>query len=265
VNSPSVGPCEHHSDELARIESAYQKRDRGNAPSPYTFSSPGYAFFIQQLEWSLLEALRHSSVALEGARILDVGCGSGYFLHRLLEFGAATGAGVDLSPERIDTARKRYSTAHFQCANAAQLPCADAQFDIVTQFTCLSSVLDPGLRAAIAEEIWRVLRPGGVVVSFDLRPESPALRAKRRVADRRGARRERITAPETRTVAISAEELRRLFPMGSLRYESAALDFDLCAVAARSLAAAFALSHIPWLRAHAIAVLGKPDQALAGE
>ena len=56
------------------------------------------------------------------------------------------------------------------CANAAELPFPDGEFDLVTHFTCLSSVLDPGLRAAIAAEMWRVVRPGGVVLSFDMRP-----------------------------------------------------------------------------------------------
>jgi SAM-dependent methyltransferase len=240
------------------MERAYQERDRGTAPSPYTFASAGYAFHMQRLEWSLLEVMHHSPVAVDEARVLDIGCGSGYFLHRLLEFGAATGTGVDLSQQRIDSAQQRYPTARFLRANAAQLPFADSDFDIVTQFTCLSSVLDGGLRAAIAGEMWRVLRPGGIVLSYDMRPEPSALRAKRRLLNRalRSARSTETPAP---TVGISVDEVRRLFPSGRLQWSPVGLDFELCVIAERSYLMAHLLACVPFLRAHAIALVLKPS------
>src|SRR5438067_146687 len=134
--------------EIARIETAYKLRDASSSAT-YSFANPGYAFYLQALEWSLLETLRRAPVRLAEARVLDVGCGGGYFLHRLVEYGAADATGVDLMPDRIELARRRYPGLRFECANAAELPFADQSFDLVTQFTCLSSVLDPQLRAVI--------------------------------------------------------------------------------------------------------------------
>ena len=105
--------------ELARIEDAYAHRDRGRSVGGYRFANPGYAFYLQGLEWAVLAGLSRSHIALEGARALDVGCGTGYFLHRLLEFGAAGATGVDLMPNRIEAARRRYPGTRFERADAA--------------------------------------------------------------------------------------------------------------------------------------------------
>src|SRR4029077_2848796 len=59
------------------------------------------------------------------------------------------------------------------------LPWGDESFTLVTQFTCLSSVLDAELRADIAAEMWRVLAPGGVVLSFDMHAAPWPIRALR--------------------------------------------------------------------------------------
>jgi SAM-dependent methyltransferase len=247
-----------HSEEVARIQTTYRQRDATGGDSSHSFSNPGYTFYLQQLEWVLFATLRRVSFELPSARALDVGCGGGYFTHRLLEYGA-TVTGIDLVPERIEAARVRYPGIEFWCANAAELPFGDSAFNLVTQFTCLSSVLDPDLRTAIAAEMWRVLAPGGAVISYDLRPASAAVRVIRWLGDRRRRRDGVDHGLVTPTIAISEQELRRLFPQASLRYASTGLAFGLCRVAARSYFAAQTLARLPLLREHGIGVLVKPS------
>ena len=81
--------------ELDRIRTAYQERDAA-ADTPYRWDNPGYVTYMQELERSLLRAFTDAGVALAGARVLDVGCGSGYFLHRLRDYGA--GVPEDIRP-----------------------------------------------------------------------------------------------------------------------------------------------------------------------
>jgi SAM-dependent methyltransferase len=245
--------------EVARIEADYRRRDASGIESRYHFTHPAYGFYMQLTEWSLLQALRRFAGDVSEASALDVGCGTGYFAHRLLEFGAASATGVDLMEERVRAARERYPTARFEQANAAELPFDDGQFDIVTQFVCFSSVIDDSLRSAIASEMWRVTRPGGIVVSFDMRPEPLTLRLRRWRRLRTVRAEGRPTAPLTQTVGISKRELQRLFPAASLWYSSAGLDFELCAFAERSYLAGCLLASVPGLRAHALAVMRKPS------
>ncbi|MEU5053699.1 class I SAM-dependent methyltransferase [Streptomyces sp. NPDC021096] len=92
------------------------------------------------------------------ADLLDIGCGTGQFLHDLDHHGH-TGrlTGLDTSPEAIrQTAVGRVTALH---ASANNLPFTDGAFDIVTARHMLYHVPDP---AQALREARRVLRPGGV-------------------------------------------------------------------------------------------------------
>jgi ubiquinone/menaquinone biosynthesis C-methylase UbiE len=93
---------------------------------------------------------------LEGARVLDVGCGLGDFTAVLVEHGLAA-VGCDVSSEALLRARERHPGVEFvQSADA--LPFGDAAFEVVWAGEVLEHVQDVlGLLA----EIHRVLRPGG--------------------------------------------------------------------------------------------------------
>ncbi len=101
--------------------------------------------------------------SLEGRRVLELGCGTGDLTLQLAERGADVVA-VDLSPEMLDIARRRAAqfvpSARLELvaapAEATTLP--DQSFDLVVGKWILHHV-DVG---QAAEEIFRVLRPGGM-------------------------------------------------------------------------------------------------------
>ena len=127
--------------ELERIREAYRKRDAAGG-SPYRWDNPGYVIYMQSLERGLLRGFADAGVHLEGFRVLDIGCGSGYFLNRLRDYGAGECHGIDLMENRIADARERYPALEWQVGSATDLSFEDGAFDLVTQFTCLSSILD---------------------------------------------------------------------------------------------------------------------------
>jgi SAM-dependent methyltransferase len=235
-----------HQRELDRIRDAYRERDAaGLSAAPSQWLRPGYRFSMQQLEWALLDELAHTGARLAGGRVLDVGCGSGYFLHRLAEYGAAHATGIDLMEHRIEEARARYPTLELVAGSASDLPFEDGAFDVVTQFTALSSVLDPELRAAIAREMWRVLAPGGAVASFDMLPRPRTVRR-------------RAPAGATATTPIGPDELRRLFPAGEHRHRALAYMEGRARLSARSRTLAQVLAAVPARRTHLLATVRKP-------
>ena len=141
--------------ELDRIRTEYRARDAAS-DSPYRWDNPGYVSYVQGLERSLLRAFDDAGVSLADARVLDVGCGSGYFLNRLREYGAGEAHGIDLMEDRVAEGRKRYPALQLHIGSATELPFEDGEFDLVTQFTCLSSILDDDVRLAAAREMQRV-------------------------------------------------------------------------------------------------------------
>jgi ubiquinone/menaquinone biosynthesis C-methylase UbiE len=240
--------------EVERIRAAYSERDAVVAGSS-AWLSLAYCLRMQELERTLLESLRDAGVDPLGTRVLEVGCGTGYFLSRFLDYGAVHVAGIDLMEQRVALARGRDPRLELVAGDASKLPWDDGSFDVVTQFTCLSSVLDPDLREAIAGEMWRVLRPGGTIVSYDMSGAPIAVRALRWAAARR--RRGQIPAA-TPTTSIPRVELERLFPAAPVAARRVTLGTDIAALAERSHALSRLLGALPFLRTHLLAIARRP-------
>jgi len=113
--------------------------------------------------------------SLESARILDVGCGTGFQLASLTELGASPSLlfGVDLLEDRIAQARKQYPNISFSCCNAEILPYSNWMFEIVTVGMLFSSILSDTMATHIADEISRVLAPRGIILWYDFRLDNP--------------------------------------------------------------------------------------------
>jgi demethylmenaquinone methyltransferase/2-methoxy-6-polyprenyl-1,4-benzoquinol methylase len=111
-----------------------------------------------------------------GAAALDLASGTGDLAFALGARGCRVVA-LDLTLRmlRLAAAKPAAARAMFVAGDMMSLPFPDASFDIVTTGYGLRNV--PRLETAI-DEIRRVLRPGGVLVSLDFnRPEHRAVRA----------------------------------------------------------------------------------------
>jgi len=100
------------------------------------------------------------------ARVLDVGCGSGWAT-RLLADSASHGrvTGIDISDEMVKLARessKSYGNVEFEVASAEQLPFSDSDF--THAFSMESLYYYRNIPKALAE-IHRVLKSGGRFVA----------------------------------------------------------------------------------------------------
>ncbi len=106
-----------------------------------------------------------------GARLLDVGCGTGVVAMTATRAGAKA-SGVDLTPELIERAHDNAKLAHmeidFKVGDAEELPYEDAAFDVVvSQF---GHMFAPRPEFAVREML-RVLKPGGIVAFSTWPPE----------------------------------------------------------------------------------------------
>ncbi|MGF1427092.1 class I SAM-dependent methyltransferase [Kitasatospora sp. LaBMicrA B282] len=92
--------------------------------------------------------------------LLDVGCGTGSFLHALLPRHTGRLVGLDTSPQAVEATR----TDRIQAieGSAEELPFSEGEFAIVTARHMLYHVPNPQLAL---EQAHRVLRPGGVFVA----------------------------------------------------------------------------------------------------
>lgn len=104
--------------------------------------------------------LRNRSYRDLGDTVVDVGCGSGRAVWELTGLGR-TAIGVDLDPEMIEVASRRWPACVFHVGDATALPLDDESVTGYRTDKVLHVLDDP---AAALAEARRVLRPGGRAV-----------------------------------------------------------------------------------------------------
>ena len=94
-----------------------------------------------------------------------------------LGFGASSKqlCDVDLLFDRLFHAHQKLLGSSFLNADGQSLPFPSGAFDLVLQYTAISSVLDSDIRRNICADILRVLKHDGVIIWYDfwLNPTNP--------------------------------------------------------------------------------------------
>ena len=85
-------------------------------------------------------------------KILDVGCGEGYYCTRLADALGMELTGLDISKEAVRCAAAKYKGHQWLCATAAHIPVKDGSVGLLTSLFALT----------LPEEYHRVLREGGL-------------------------------------------------------------------------------------------------------
>jgi ubiquinone/menaquinone biosynthesis C-methylase UbiE len=236
-NSPSVSSeVEEH-----RIRAAYAKRE---GASRYSLFNPGHLFMMQDRERHALAILRrHGCAPLSTKKILEVGCGTGYWLRGFIIWGARPEnvAGIDLLPDRITEARQLCPEAvQLRCGSATSTGFPDDSFDIVLQSTVFTSVFDPGVKQQLAQEMLRVVKPDGLILWYDFRVDNP-------------------WNPDVK--GVSKGEIHGLFPNCQITLKPITLMPPLTrSLAPYSSLACYLLSRIPFFCTHYIGTVRKRNE-----
>jgi len=112
-----------------------------------------------------------AGIRLEGLKVLDIGCGlGGVDIHLVMQHRAAMVTGIDVEQSLIDRCQKLAeksgvgSQTEFVCVEPGRLAFADASFDAVTSKDSIIHIPD---KQALAEDVFRVLKPGGWFAASD--------------------------------------------------------------------------------------------------
>jgi SAM-dependent methyltransferase len=227
--------------ERQRIRTEYQRRAREVDPERYTPWQPGQMFMLAGMRRQAA-AMLHEAGAFpkSGDKCLEVGFGSQGWLGVLISWGVREQdlSGIELDAARARLAQEVLPVANLRVGDATELPWPDGTFTLVVASTVFTSILDNTIRHWVAQEITRVLAPGGALLWYDFAVNNPA---------------------NSNVRGVKRKELRALFPnlRGRTRWTTLAPPLAR-RVAPVSWTLATVLEAVPMLRTHLMAVLRKP-------
>jgi ubiquinone/menaquinone biosynthesis C-methylase UbiE len=128
-----------------------------------------YNVFTEAANTRLIDCFVDLSGQTPGARVVDLGCGSGIFTHLLSERGY-TASGLDISPKLLELARRKYPSLQFDEGDVEALPYESESVDAVLLSGLVHHLPDA---AKCAAEVARVLKPNGTFVAFDPNRANP--------------------------------------------------------------------------------------------
>jgi len=173
--------------EASRIRESYLRRVYAVPKDRYSLLKEENLLAHLELLRQIVRRLRRTPHKhLEREIILDLGCGEGFWLRQLIQWGARPENlfGVDLLEERIKEGKTLCPLGMtLQSCDASGLAFEDGTFDLVLQFTVFTSVLDLEMKKRLATEMSRVLKRGGAILWYDFfvsNPSNPDVRGVKR-------------------------------------------------------------------------------------
>jgi ubiquinone/menaquinone biosynthesis C-methylase UbiE len=233
------------SQDLNRLRHEYAARAHRVNPDQYSMFNAGNLFLTQQRQRDTVDLLSRSGLThLADQTVLEVGAGAGGVLLEYLLYGATAKNvhGIDLLMDRLQAGRRRLPNVRLVCADGQALPYRNGSFDLVLQYTALSSVLDPDIKARMADEMVRVLHPSrGLIVWYDFW----------------------LNPTNKQTRGIGLKELKHLFPGADYDYRKVTLAPPLArSFAGQSRIACELLERLRLLNTHYLAIICPRANAL---
>jgi len=151
--SPASGPATADAAEVGKFHAlAHRFWDPKGEFRPLHILNPVRARFVAE------------RARLDGARVLDVGCGGGLLCETLVQAGAQV-TGIDLAEGMVEVAKlhaaEQSLAIDYQLIDAESLAArASGAFDVVTCMEMLEHVPEPAVTVA---SLARLVRPGGSV------------------------------------------------------------------------------------------------------
>ena len=137
----------------------------------------GYLNPVAAAYWRFRDQVAFESIAkwcgdktISNISVLEIGTGHGHELGKYTQLNIPETQlfGIDLVIDRLKRAKRVYPCIQFTQQDGLLLAFESNSFDVVFQYTCVVHLLTKEEQELICKEMWRVLKPGGVIVWWDV-------------------------------------------------------------------------------------------------
>jgi 2-polyprenyl-3-methyl-5-hydroxy-6-metoxy-1,4-benzoquinol methylase len=113
--------------------------------------------------------VRRLALPLGTLSVLDIGCGTGFYLEQWQALGVASMAGLDISDWAVKQLARTYPKAAFYRANIGGMdsPLPVQAFDVISAIDVLVHLVDDAAYMRAIENLRRSLKPGGYLLYSD--------------------------------------------------------------------------------------------------
>ena len=111
----------------------------------------------------VLDAAEGAGVDLKTARVLDVGCGPGFFTEAFAARGVSDYTGVDITDHLFGELRERFPDYRFVRADATE-DTLEGEYDLVILIDVAFHIVETERFDRCVENLARVLAPGGILL-----------------------------------------------------------------------------------------------------
>jgi len=99
--------------------------------------------------------------------IIDYGCGYGRTLDMLYQHGFKNTIGYDFSEGMIQRGKQTFPHLNLNVSKNNAIPADDSSADLIILFAVLTCIINNEDQTALVKEIYRVLKPGGLIYIND--------------------------------------------------------------------------------------------------
>lgn len=148
----------------------------GRLKADFTISGTGHAGFSRRYNAymyalkrrALDKGLADLRMKAHGKRVLDVGCGTGFFVDYYLKAGARAVTGIDITDVSVSSLGETFPSAEFYKADISGAGILRGEtFDIINVFDVLYHIIDDAAFASAIANIGRLAAPGAAIFITD--------------------------------------------------------------------------------------------------
>jgi len=224
-------------DEPGKVAERYEKR-KSEARILKHAGCHDFNYFMQhEREAVYSDTIKARFPEAGSIKFIEIGAGTGENLPLFLSLGILPENMVanELLPDRAALLRISFPGVRVLEGDATSIDFGDELFTVVFQSTVFTSLLDAEFKKELADKMWSILKPGGIILWYDFiydNPQNPDVKG------------------------VKAREVRRLFPHSD---SFIVKRVTLAPPIGRRIGKSYPLVNnlFPFFRSHIVAVLSK--------